>query len=351
MKTIETVLGPIEPNQLGLTLTHEHLAHALKKDVFRKPKPNVLAHMQGEPLSLQNIGWVRQYPYSFDENNELNDEESRMAVKEEMYFFKKLGGGTIVDNGSVGLRASDQAQFLKTISNECGVNVVAGTGFYVSSSQSQSVLKMTVEEMTGKMREDLLIGMDGTNIKCGVMGEVGCSYPLEDFERRSLTATAIIQQETQAPVIVHPGRNKNAPEEILRVFQEAGGKVGHTVMSHLDRTIHSKEDLAEFASMGSFCEYDLFGVEVSHYQVNEEVDMLSDAQRINFLLHLVQEGYGDKIVISQDIHTKHRLMKFGGHGYSHIIHSIAPKMLKRGFTKENVNDILYVNPMKWLTNQ
>lgn len=60
--------------------------------------------------------------------------------------------------------------------------------------------------------------------------------------------------------------------------------------------------------MGTFCEFDLFGNEVSHYQMNENVDMPSDAERIALIRSLVREGYGGKIVLSQDIHTKHRIV-------------------------------------------
>lgn len=73
-------------------------------------------------------------------------------------------------------------------------------------------------------------------------------------------------------------------------------------------TISTENQLIEFASLGSFCEFDLFGIEVSHYQHDDDFDMPSDAQRISMIRKLVQEGYGEKIVLSQDIHTKHRIV-------------------------------------------
>ena len=39
-------------------------------------------------------------------------------------------------------------------------------------------------------------GVEGTGVKCGVIGEVGVSYPMTDFERKSLTASAKAQQIT-----------------------------------------------------------------------------------------------------------------------------------------------------------
>ncbi len=73
-------------------------------------------------------------------------------------------------------------------------------------------------------------------------------------------------------------------------------------------TFFEDEDLFEFAKSGCICEYDLFGLESSHYQTNLQCDMPSDAQRIQSITKLIKEGYKDNIVIAQDIHTNHRLV-------------------------------------------
>lgn len=67
------------------------------------------------------------------------------------------------------------------------------------------------------------------------------------------------------------------------------------------------------------------------------------------LAFLVKEGYEDKIVIAHDIHTKNRLTKYGGHGYSHILKNIVPKMLTRGISQHQVDKILINDPKCWLT--
>lgn len=69
------------------------------------------------------------------------------------------------------------------------------------------------------------------------------------------------------------------------------------------------ETLLEFAKLGVYCQFDLFGTECSFYQLNPTVDMPSDAERINKIVQLVGEGYEDRILISHDVHTKHRLVR------------------------------------------
>lgn len=342
-KKIYTVLGPIDPDKIGATLTHEHLSMVF--DVAFVPASESETDMMTLPITMENLGWIRQNPYSHKNNLVFNDQQTKAAVEKDLLEFKKYGGGTIVENTTHGLQRN--LNILKEMSAMAGINIVAGTGYYVAASQDSSNLNKSVEDMANVIRNDLLNGEDG--IKCGLIGELGCSWPLHDFEKRNLTAAAAVQQELGAPVMIHPGRDHNAPAGTLRYFLEAGGKVHKTVMAHLDRTLFEVEELLEFASLGSLCEFDLFGIEVSHYQLNENVDMISDAERIKKLGILVKEGYEDKIVVSHDIHSKHRLKHYGGHGYAHIMHNIIPKMKKRGFEDKTIDKILTENPKTWLS--
>jgi len=161
-----------------------------------------------------------------------------------------------------------------------------------------------------------------------IAGEIASNWPIHQFEKNVLVASAHIQSELNVPVIIHPGRNTEAPFEVMRIFAEAGGKVAKTVMSHLDSESHlfasasilmntllnfmtgtlSVEEIVEFAATGTICELDLFGNEVSYYELSAEFDMPNDANRIAQLKALIDNGYADQITISHDIHTKHRLV-------------------------------------------
>ena len=70
-----------------------------------------------------------------------------------------------------------------------------------------------------------------------------------------------------APLIIHPGRDDRSPFEIIPILESAGARIDRTVMSHLDRTLQDEDKLLEFALLGCIMEYDLFGMECSHYQV------------------------------------------------------------------------------------
>lgn len=325
-------------------MTHEHLA--IQADCFFVPPADSGDEKKTQmPFAMENLGWIRQNPYSHKPNLHLLGEED--AVLQEIKTYKEMGGGGIVENSTVGL--SRDVKFLKRLSLATGVHIIAGTGFYVDPFQTESTRQLTEEAMASVIREEIISGADGTDICCGVIGEVGCSWPLTEFEKRSLRSAATVQTELGSPVIIHPGRNSKAPAEIMQVFLEAGGQANRTVMSHLDRTFYTTEELLEFAKLGCYCEYDLFGIETSHYQLWQEHDMPSDAMRITFIRSLLDAGYEDHVLIAHDLHTKHRLKKYGGHGYTHILENIVPKMRQRGISEAAIDKILQHNPQKWLT--
>ncbi|XP_061111601.1 phosphotriesterase-related protein [Conger conger] len=340
---VQTVLGLVDPSQLGRTMTHEHLTMTFECCYF-PPAPGDEAISEA-PIEMKNLFWLKQNPYSSPENLLLYQETE--AVKEELLLYRRSGGGTIVENTTTGINRD--VKTLKRLAKETGVHVVAGAGFYVDATHSSETRKMTVEKLTDIMVSEVLHGADGTDIKCGVIGEIGMSWPMTDSEKKVLKATAHAQTELGCPVIIHPGRNPAAPAAVVRILQEAGGDISKTVMSHLDRTIFDEGELLEFAKMGSYVEYDLFGTEMLNYAYNLAVDMPSDSQRVKNLAFLVAEGYEDRIVIAHDIHTKNRLLKYGGHGYSHILNNIVPKMLNRGINQNQVDKILIENPKHWLT--
>ena len=74
-------------------------------------------------------------------------------------------------------------------------------------------------------------------------------------------------------------------------------------------TIQDHEKLSEFATeFGSYCQFDLFGIENSYYQIKSTIDFPSDAQRIAMIQSLIGDQFEDKILMAHDIHTKHRLV-------------------------------------------
>ena len=338
---VQTVTGLVEPGNLGLTTTHEHLLIDFSC-MFNEPAEASERYRAHEPVTINNLGWVSYQSFANLDNLMLVNEDDATAEAE---MYKRAGGGTIVDATTIGIGRDPEA--LARIARSSRLNIIMGAGYYVDSVHPEGMDQSSEDEIANQIVEEIRLGVGTTRVKAGIIGEIGCSWPLAPNERKVLRASAIAQEETGASILIHPGRNPQAPLQILEILEEAGGDVSRTIMGHLDRTITSNVDLLDIAQSGCALEYDLFGWEVSYYPL-ADLDMPSDAQRLDFIELLLSEGYEDKIVVAQDIFAKHRTVKYGGHGYGHIIQNIVPRMRARGFSDRQVRSIMIENPAKLL---
>ena len=340
---IQTVLGPIDPQGLGITMTHEHLLIDLSW--FYTPTEGASAkEFYEKPVSLETLSQICHYAMRNADDGRLLDIPTAM---EEISLYFQHGGNSVIDATSIGI-ARDPIG-LARISRATGVNVIMGSSYYVAASHPPDMARRDEEEIAGQIVRDITEGVDGTGIRSGVIGEVGCSWPLEGSERMVLRASARAQKLTGAPILIHPGRDETAPLEIIEVLAEAGADLSRTIMGHLDRTVFLPDTLMKLAEAGCYLEWDLFGKEESYYWANPSIDMPSDAKRMDDIAWIASEGYGRKVLVAQDICNKHRLETYGGHGYHYILAHIVPRMRARGFAPDVIDDILVNNPKDILT--
>ena len=339
---VQTVLGLVKPDELGVTTTHEHLLI----DFLPTFQPSLSETDQAkalEPLTLENLGWARYNPFRNRDNLTLLDESTTIA---EAKRFKLAGGGTIVDATTYGIGRNPQA--LARISNATELHIVMGAGYYVGAVHPDGMDQKTESELADEIIEQINVGVDDTDIKAGIIGEIGCSWPLTKNERKVLCAAASAQRKTGTSILIHPGRDTAAPKEILSILSDAGADLTRVIIAHLDRTFSNITDILEIAETGCYLEYDLFGWETSFYPLSS-LDMLSDAQRINFIVQLIDNGYVSKIVLAHDICFKTAITKYGGHGFAHILENIVPRMKEKGINQNEIDQMLIENPKKLLT--
>ena len=338
---VQTVLGPVKPEDLGYTTTHEHLLIDLTC-LLREPAEASGRLRSAGPVDIGSYGWTSYDAFRNRDNLELLNED--VAASEAM-LYKRAGGQTIVDVTSIGIGRDPKA--LARIARATGLHVIVGAGYYVEEAHPTSLPDMSEAEVAQELVNDIRVGVEDTEVRAGIIGELGCSWPLTPDERKVLKAAASAQRETGAAVSVHPGRNPRAPFEILDILAEAGADVERVVMCHLGRTFREVDDVLELAARGCYLEYDGFGWETSYYPLST-MDTPNDSQRIAFVKRLVDEGHGSRIVIAQDICTKHRTSKYGGHGYAHILNNVVSRMREAGISEEAVEKILVQNPARLL---
>lgn len=163
-----------------------------------------------------------------------------ILVLEDVKLYKEFGGSAIVENTTHGINRD--LKLMYQVAQSTDVKIVAGTGHYLEMTQKPETLNMSLEEMEQLYTKEILEGVkvdlsptESVQIKCGFIGEVGSVYPITNFERQAIQATAEVQAALKCGVSFHPGRDPRAPFDILRVYLEAGGDASKCVMSHLDR--------------------------------------------------------------------------------------------------------------------
>lgn len=348
---VQTVLGLIDAVDLGITLPHEHLLidQTLGGVYLIEPESlsdRALAH---QPVTLENLSWVRYHTKDNLDNQILMDVDT--AIREAM-LFKLEGGRTIVDQTNRGL--GRDAAALARISRATGLNIVMGCGYYADSPLTHDrVDGMTEEAIADEVVGEFVHGVGDTGVRPGIIGELGCSWPLKPNEAKGLRAGALAQQAAGAAINVHPGRNDRAPLEILEVLSAAGADLSRVVISHMDRCGYSLATREELLRAGCFVEYDLFGFE-GYYPARVAVaegalpNTPNDLGRVQEIIDLISRGYVGQVLLSHDVGMKVRLVCYGGGGYAHLLRQVVPLMRLYGITDEQIETMMVANPRQLL---
>ena len=129
--------------------------------------------------------------YSVPKNLIMTDGD---VIASELKLYRQAGGKSVVDVATKGMYASREK--LPKVSQDSDVNIICGTGFYVDCCVPDSVKAMSERDMVEFMVKEITVGVEGTTAKAGIIGEVGCSWPLTDLEKIRLRAAATCQKET-----------------------------------------------------------------------------------------------------------------------------------------------------------
>lgn len=336
--TIRTVCGDRPASAFSAVMVHEHLLY----DIVPPGLP------QGEPeaeIGLRNR-WQIDYLSNRTAAN-ARQTDWRVAA-DELAGFAADGGDLIVDQ-SVGGLARDAAG-LQAASRASGCAVVAAAGVYTAPYLDAATRAADTETLAARFVEEITVGLDGTTVRAGLIGEIGCSWPLEDCERRALVAAAKAARQTGAGISVHPGRHPRAPFEIVDILGEAGADLDRVALCHMDRTYPEGAGADGYgpmalARLGVMVEWDFFGVETSHYWMDDDVELPTDRGRLRAIRALIDAGLRSRILVSHDICTRTRALHGGGHGYGHILRNIVPMMRRLGFSPEDVAHLVRINPL------
>jgi len=350
MRKAVTVAGEVDPDELGLTLMHEHLICNVINPFWKPSENDTDRALSEQPLQLSNLYWA-SYNVRRNKNNlMLTSEETAV---EELAAFAEAGGKTIVEVTPLGI--GRDAAALKRIQEglrlkHIDVHIVCGTSYYVDLTHPEGMDDRSAEDIAAFFVKEINHGIGDSGVRPGIIGEIGCSWPITTNELKVLKGAVQASKQTGVAMSIHPGRDTEAPFQIVQILQEAGaGDLRRVVMGHIDRTLNNLDAMKKLAATGINLEFDLFGMEISYYPFGGVKSMPNDQQRIEWIHELCKSGLRDQIVVSHDVYSKHRLLAFGGHGYRHLPGNLIPRMRDEGMSQEDIQAIFVENPKRILT--
>jgi len=342
--SVITVQGLKNENDLGIISPHEHIFIDIRNqaDIYTEADKAALSE---ERVSITNLGVLSRNPYAVKDNLVLNNVQ---LAEKELLYFKNMGGNTIVDATPKDIGRDPLA--LYRISKSLDLNIIAGTGYYTQDTHCHGVNSLTTEEISKKIEKEILEGMDNTQIRAGVIGEIGLSKGILDNEKKVLKAAGIAQKEKGTGVLIHTYPWSRDGIKALNILEETGCEIGKICICHIDIDI-DLEYCINLCSRGAYIEFDNFGKE---YYLSKKGDGFAggafarDIERVRAIKVLINKGFINNILVSNDICLKILLHAYGGWGYDHIITNIRPMMLDEGISQEEIDLLYKENPKKFL---
>lgn len=334
---ISTVLGEIHENDLGVCSSHEHIFIDMRCCVD-------ITGNEGETfydkIRMDNRAEVFADPYAILDNALLDGVDDAV---EEMLYFKKHGGNTVIDCTLDEIARDPKA--LREVSERSGVNIVVGCGHYYHKAHHPYVKHATVEELAREMHRDITVGIADTGIKAGIIGEIGTSAVMSDDEKKVLHAAGIVGAETGKAIHVHTDLYTENGFEVADILMGEGVKPEKICIDHVDVLLRP-DYIRALLDRGVYVEFDNFGKE---FFVSKERRFAYDLERIELLSTLIGEGYGSRILVCNDICLKTMWKKYGGLGYAHILRTVKDMALQHGIDENTYHKILTDNVRNFIS--
>ena len=304
--SIQTVLGPIEPADLGVTLMHEHTL-------------------------VDAWEWGGRLGY----DSTVDDEE---LLVEELAFYRDAGGSALVDVTPIGLRRDPSG--MRRLAQATGLHIVMGCGWYRERVYPAYIHELSTNALAEMLVKELEEGVEG-GIRPGIIGEIGTErFHVTPAEEKVFRAAARAQRATGASVTTHTTHFGDLAHEQMDILLEEGVPPERIVIGHLGERRGVKGELA-IAERGVY-------VEIDHVGRPASAGTQPEWRRARNVAELVEAGYLERVLISMDICCNSLLHWNGGHGFDYLLTTFVPLLREEGLTDEQIRVILVDNPIRVL---
>jgi phosphotriesterase-related protein len=341
---VRTVLGELPVEELGVTLTHEHLFNDLGEALHEGTLPE-LGERAGRPVTPADAWLLREDPYTNRDNCRLDDEDVTAA---ELGLFAGAGGRTVVDNTTgVGRRPGA----LVRTAERTGLNIVMASGWCLAHGHDDTFARLDPELLADELVAEHTDGIaveagDGRRVRPGVIGEIGVGPSFTASERTTLVAAALAQPRTGVPMLIHlPGWQRRA-HEVLDIVLGLGLDPGAVVLCHMDPSGHDTGYQREVAARGVWLEFDMIGMPFNFPGEGQSPAVHETAAAV---AGLVADGLAGQLLLSHDVFLKGMWTRNGGNGYAFVPTAFLPRLRDLGVPADVAAGLLTANPAALFT--
>ena len=227
-------------------------------------------------------------------------------------------------------------QFMLELMRDTGINVVACTGYYQDAFFPEHVTTRSVEQLAQEMVDEIVIGIDGTGLKAGIIAEIGSSEGvITPLEEKVFIAAARAHHETGRPISTHTSFSTMGLEQ-LALLKSQGVALSRVVVGHCDLK-DNLDNILRMIDLGAYVQFDTIGKN-SYYP---------DEKRIGMLHALRDRGLLNRVMLSMDITRRSHLKANGGNGYDYLLTTFIPQLRQSGFGQADVDTMLRDNPSQF----
>jgi predicted metal-dependent phosphotriesterase family hydrolase len=230
---------------------------------------------------------------------------------------------------------------LAEIARATGLNVVMGAGWYREPFYDRSINERTTNAIADEIVRDLMVGVDDTGIRAGIIGEIGADlHYVSAAEERVLRAAARAHAQTGVTITTHGVRSPVGLAQ-LDILEDEGVDLRRVVIGHCDFYPHPDYHLA-VARRGAFVQFDSVGRGFFEWDIN---------QRVDWVMRLIDQGFLQRILLSHDVCMKSHLRAYGGQGYDYVLTGFVPRLRQAGLSDEQIHTLTVDNPRSALTGE
>ncbi|WP_448070683.1 phosphotriesterase family protein [Georgenia yuyongxinii] len=313
MSKVNTVLGPIPTEELGIVAIHEHIGY-------------------GMPGSELDTKWWK--------TPEQRYEETVPKLRK----FHEHGGGTFVD--ATGICNGRDVDYYKSLSAKTGVHIVACTGFVGGDTALAHFARASVDYLTRQFVHEITVGISGTGARAGII-KVGVSRGgrMTELDKRIYRAAARAAVATGVPIMTHLAIDA---ENAIAIFAEEGLPLDRVLFGHVDDGVNfAKTRDIWIAEQGGRVGFDTFGYETELEDPPFWARPRKD--RLDHFLRFIGQ-HVDKALASADANCS----PLGwpgvkGHTVNYIFEDLFPDLRAAGVDEATITKLFVDNPAEFLS--